>query len=146
MTNAEAIHALAGATGLDGLSLDGDECEIVLDGDLSVTLCGEPRGEALEVVIPLMDSGSAGGVERAALEASFLGLAPAPAWIGIDPLTGEIALRSRLELSHVPPEAVADRVAALAATARRLRDGLPGLRRTEAAPMPDDPDVTMLRL
>ena len=46
----------------------GDECEIVLDGDLSVTLCGEPRGEALEAVIPLMDSGSAGGVERASQE------------------------------------------------------------------------------
>lgn len=145
----EAIAAIGAGCGLSDLALDGaDECELVFgDGALSMVLYGPPKGRTLEASIFIGSMGSAGAVERTLLELNFASAAAGEGWLAVDPVSGRIAVRDRIDTGALDKDGVLARVAKLHGAADRWLKQLPEMRRSEAtAPMHEETDFEILRL
>ena len=147
--NDGAIRALGAAMGLPQLSLDADgQCELLVDGDLSVLFVGEPKGDALDLFARLGEPALAEGLALALAEANFTGASRGGGWLAVDPTTSDVVLRQRITADRL--DAVA--VRGFAEAALHWRAALPSLHApaaaTPAAPSAGlaDMEMTLLRL
>ena len=144
--NDGAIRALGAAMGLPQLSLGADgQCELTVDGDLSVLFVGEPKGDTLDLFARLGEPALAAGLALSLAEANFTGASRGGAWLAVDPVTSDVVLRQRITANRL--DAVAAR--GFAEAALHWRTALPDLHAPAAsapAAAPADVEMTLLRL
>ncbi len=131
MNNAEAIAALARATGLADLKLDAENtCNIMVDGTQEIYLVGDPDDSRLRLNAVLGNMAALGADPVKMLEINYVAEESGGGALGINRMTAEAVYIQTLDVSAMEPGALTAAVERFIKYALFWAETLPDLRPT----------------
>ena len=141
--NAAAIDHLARHLGI-ALSFNRDGvCEIIVDGNASITLEGDPQDLSLRIngVVGHLPDPHEPGALRLLLQANFNGQGTGEASLGLDHVSDAVVLGRAVRMDELGHDGLAPVLEAFANELAHWREHLPRLIRDEGAERRSSPSI-----